>query len=162
MNDKRARAVDETVRLGDGNKPLEGESRTWQWDETSPRGCSGRKPSRACETPRTDRRARVGPRSQVDRCSSGRDGERNLKGGARRIRAWGRLETVRTLKGRQRSREDEPDLARERGTTRKVVPVGHAGNRDAEPAAGNPMGLQGLRSQHSEELSTSREATSIR
>jgi hypothetical protein len=35
-NDRRARAVDEADRLGGGNKPLKGESRTWLWDETSP------------------------------------------------------------------------------------------------------------------------------
>jgi len=28
-NDKRARSVDETNRLGGGEKPLKGESRTW-------------------------------------------------------------------------------------------------------------------------------------
>jgi hypothetical protein len=28
-NDRRARAADEAVRLGGGNKPLKGESRTW-------------------------------------------------------------------------------------------------------------------------------------
>jgi hypothetical protein len=69
INDRRARTVDETARLGGGNKPLRGESRTWLWDETSPRGSGGRKPSRACETPGADRRAGVGARSQVDlRC----------------------------------------------------------------------------------------------
>jgi hypothetical protein len=46
-NDRRARNVDEALRLGGGNKPLRGESRTWLWDETSPRGAKGRKPSRA-------------------------------------------------------------------------------------------------------------------
>ena len=29
VNDRRARSVDETTRLGGGNKPLKGESRTW-------------------------------------------------------------------------------------------------------------------------------------
>jgi hypothetical protein len=29
VNDRRARAVDETVRPAGGNKPLRGESRTW-------------------------------------------------------------------------------------------------------------------------------------
>jgi hypothetical protein len=29
VNDRRARAADEAVRLGGGNKPLKGESRTW-------------------------------------------------------------------------------------------------------------------------------------
>jgi hypothetical protein len=28
-NDTRARTIDEMVRLGGGNKPLKGESRTW-------------------------------------------------------------------------------------------------------------------------------------
>ena len=60
VNDRRARAVDEADRLGDGNKPLRGESRTWLWDETSPRGRGGSKPSRACETPRAERRAGLG------------------------------------------------------------------------------------------------------
>jgi hypothetical protein len=60
VNDRRARAVDEAVRLGGGNKPLRGESRTWLWDETSPRGRGERKPSRARETPRAERRAGLG------------------------------------------------------------------------------------------------------
>jgi len=60
VNDRRARLVDETSRPGGGNKPLKGESRTWQWDETSPRGCGESKPSRVCETPGAERRARLG------------------------------------------------------------------------------------------------------
>ena len=54
VNDRRARAVDETARLGGGKKPLKGESRTWQRDETSPQGRGERKPSRARETPRAE------------------------------------------------------------------------------------------------------------
>jgi hypothetical protein len=60
VNDRRAQHGDEPRWLGGGNKPLKGESRTWQWDETSPRGCGERKPSRVCETPRAERRARLG------------------------------------------------------------------------------------------------------
>jgi len=155
VNDTRARTVDEAARLGGGNKPLEGESRTWLGDETSPRGSGGRKPSRACETPRADRRARVGPRSCVDRHCSCRDGEENPKEGAHCIRAGGRFDAVRTLKRRPSSREDEPVLARARGTTQEVEPLGRAGNRDGDVVEGNPMGLQGLRSQHSAEQPTS-------
>jgi len=66
VNDRRARAVDEAVRLGGGNKPLKGKSRTWLWDETSPQGRGERKPSRACETPRAERRRGWEPRREVD------------------------------------------------------------------------------------------------
>jgi hypothetical protein len=60
VNDTRARAADEAVRLGGGNKPLKGESRTWLWGETNPRGRGESKPSRVCETPGAERRVGLG------------------------------------------------------------------------------------------------------
>jgi hypothetical protein len=44
--DRRAETVDEAVRLCDGEKPLESESRTWLRGETNPRGTQRTKPSR--------------------------------------------------------------------------------------------------------------------
>jgi hypothetical protein len=82
--------------------------------------------------------------------------------GARCIRVAGGFDAVRTLKRRPSSREDEPAFARARGTTQEVEPPGRAGNRDADVAEGNPMGLQGLRSQHSAEQPTSREVSRAR
>ena len=156
-NGRRARTTDEVDRLGGGDKPLEGESRTWQRDETSPRGGRGSKPSRACETPRAERRSGVGPRPVVDLDHSCRDWDGNPMGGAPRIRARGRLVAVRTLKRRRSSGEDEPALARARGTTPEEVPPGRAGNRDVDVAADNPIRPQGRRSQHSVEQPTSGE-----
>jgi hypothetical protein len=46
-NDERARAIDEVVWLGVGDKPLEGEPWTWLWGEINPQGQWRSKPSRA-------------------------------------------------------------------------------------------------------------------
>jgi hypothetical protein len=46
-NDRRARAIDERVRLGSRWKSLKGESRTWLRGETNPQGKERSKPPRA-------------------------------------------------------------------------------------------------------------------
>ena len=82
-------------------------------------------------------------------------GKQNPKEGAPIIRGRSRFDEARTLEGRPSSGEDEPAIARPRGTTQDVEPPGRAGNRDDDVAAGNRMSLQGLRSQHSGEQPTS-------
>jgi len=64
-NGAEGRATDEVVRLGRGRNPLERETWTWQRDETSPQGTARSKPSRACETLRTERR-QLGMLLEVD------------------------------------------------------------------------------------------------
>jgi hypothetical protein len=46
LTGKRERGDDESLWLGGGRKPLEGESRTWQRGETNPQGRERSKPSR--------------------------------------------------------------------------------------------------------------------
>jgi len=58
---------------------------------------------------------------------------------AHRASVFGADANRRTLKRRPSSREDEPGLARERGTTQKVKPPGRVRNRHADVAAGNPI-----------------------
>jgi hypothetical protein len=57
-NDKRERPGDESGLAESKGKPLKRESCTWQWDETSPQSSQRSKPSRSCETTRTERRQR--------------------------------------------------------------------------------------------------------
>jgi hypothetical protein len=58
--------LDERYRLTRGRKPLKREPWTRQRDETSPRGARRRKPSRVCETPRTEPRRAWDARRNVD------------------------------------------------------------------------------------------------
>jgi hypothetical protein len=124
VNDRRARAVDEAARLGGGNQPLKGESRTWQWDETSPRGCGESKPSRACETPRAERRAGLGCSlaKWISAAHVAMGKETPRKALLASVRGAGSKRF--TPKRRESSREDEPVFARERGTTQDVMPWG--------------------------------------
>jgi hypothetical protein len=64
------------------------------------------------------------PNRIVDALRWCRDGERNPKEGARRARTEGRFRAEQTAKRRWSSREDEPVIARERGTVSRENRIG--------------------------------------
>jgi len=88
----RAAVTDEVVAAAAGEKPLKSESWTWQRGEINPRSRWRRKPSRVCETPRTERSRALGCPADVD---STEDAAKRTEtpGKAPDIRS-GRLESV--------------------------------------------------------------------
>jgi hypothetical protein len=127
------------------------------WDETSPRGRGESKPSRACETPRAERRVGREPaRKWISTADIAMGNETPRKALIASVRWAGR--GGQYSEEEASSREDEPVFVRGTGDDTGLRATERAGNRDAGVAAGNPTSPQGPCSQHSEEQPTSWEA----
>jgi len=118
------------------DKPLKGKPWTWLRDETSPQGWWRSKPSRACETPRTERDPGVGiPWGVVDAASCCRDEGRGPHGRRSSADRSGR----KTFPG-MRGRSDVAGLWRRRRARGRMKPGAQAlgGRRTERDRRGRP------------------------